>query len=273
MKTLEIEIDKKIEAAFKFEIKQVGERTLQFIGSNEMLDRDREILSVDGWDLKNYKKNPVFLFAHDYSQPPIGKSVNTRVKDGQLLFDIEFAAPEVYPFADTVFKLYKGGFMKATSVGFLPKQWVYGDGSEDFMVKFTKQELLELSAVPVPANPSAVLQERGLLEAWKKDVISDKEWDEFSAKIKQISEKGNKNSDIQELQNKLKALALEVGELNNLIKSLKSESELSIKGLQQQIELLSDKSYISEILRSGQTPTETPSKLILEGLKTIAKEK
>ena len=46
-----------------FEIKAVGDpqdRVLEFVGSTAQVDRYGDVIEVEGWDLKNYKKNPVF---------------------------------------------------------------------------------------------------------------------------------------------------------------------------------------------------------------------
>lgn len=144
-------------STFNFQVKQFGQeedRILRFIGSTEAQDRDGDIISSSGWELENYKKNPVFLWAHDYSIPPIGKAIDVRVRNKQLIFDIQFLEEGVYPLADTIYKLYKGGFLNATSVGFVGKQAEpIANGS-----KYIRQELLELSAVPVPSNPTALQQ-------------------------------------------------------------------------------------------------------------------
>lgn len=155
-------------STFNFQVKQFGQeedRILRFIGSTEVPDRDGDIISAEGWDLTNYKANPVFLWAHDYSKPPIGKAIDVRVRNKQLIFDIQFPEEGVYPLADTVYKLYKGGFLNATSVGFVGKQATQRDDEavKDLPewrrgVKFLAQELLELSAVPVPSNPTALQQ-------------------------------------------------------------------------------------------------------------------
>lgn len=150
-----------------FKVKQLGEndRILRFIGSSETPDRDGDIILASGWELDNYKKNPVFLWAHDASIPPIGKAVNVSVQNRKLYFDIEFPEKGMYPLADTVFGLYKGGFLNATSVGFMGKEALKRDDEavKDLPewqrgVKYLKQELLELSAVPVPSNPTALQQ-------------------------------------------------------------------------------------------------------------------
>src|SRR6185437_2590328 len=60
----------------------------------------------------------------------------------------------------TIFNLYQGKFLRAVSVGFMPlempKRITDTEGNATGGYEFTNQELLELSAVPVPANPEAV---------------------------------------------------------------------------------------------------------------------
>lgn len=90
-----------------------------------------------------------FLWAHDYTVPPIGRALDVRAVNNQLVFDIEFPVKGIYPLADSVYELYKGGFMKATSVGFQGKEFEPRQGGGTL---YKKQELLELSAVPVPAR-------------------------------------------------------------------------------------------------------------------------
>lgn len=155
-------------SSINFEVKAFGEpedRTLRFIGSDETPDRDGDIISLNGWDLSNYEKNPVFLWAHDYSIPPVGKANRVYSESGKLMFDIEFPEKGIYPLADLVYNLYKGGFLNATSVGFIGREAIprEDEAVKDLPewrrgVKFTAQELLELSAVPVPSNPSALQQ-------------------------------------------------------------------------------------------------------------------
>lgn len=159
-------------ASINFEVKELGvpeDRCLRFIGSDATPDRDGDTIDPKGWDLTNYNQNPVFLWAHDYSIPPVGKSTKTWLEKGKLMFDIKFPEKGIYPFADLVYNLYKGGFLNATSVGFIGKEMVARD-DEDVKdlpewrrgAKFLKQELLELSAVPVPSNPAALQQAKSL---------------------------------------------------------------------------------------------------------------
>ena len=123
-----------------------------FIASNEDTDRMGDIVRADGWDLSNFRKNPIALFGHDHSQP-IGRVHNARVENKQLLADIEFMPPEVSEFAAGIGRMVHAGFLKTVSVGFKPIDMrpLKSGGYE-----FLKQELLELSVVAVPALPSAI---------------------------------------------------------------------------------------------------------------------
>ncbi|KKN28569.1 hypothetical protein LCGC14_0852990 [marine sediment metagenome] len=162
------------------EVKELGDRVLEIAGSTEDVDRMGDIIKSKGWLLKPFKKNPVFMWAHDYNQPPIGRALKVWIdKETQrLMFEVEFADAETYAFADTIYKLYKGGFLHATSVGFIPLEWE-GKDEENPNPKwegnvFTKQELLELSAVPVPANAEALVtaRESGLITVKEFEAVT-----------------------------------------------------------------------------------------------------
>jgi uncharacterized protein len=160
-------IQKKV---FTSEIKGIDENemTLTAAISTDAVDRMREVLDPAGVDLKHYQKNPVVLFGHDYNRPPIGKAMWVR-KDGQMIISkVKFANT---PFAIEIFDLYKEGFMKSFSVGFIPKETEWGKEEDRNNAKkprltYRKWELLEFSAVPVPANPEALAlaMQKGLLK-------------------------------------------------------------------------------------------------------------
>jgi hypothetical protein len=60
------------------------------------------------------------------------------------------------PIAKITYGLYKGGFLSAVSVGFIPKKWENGSQEVGYRRKYMEQELLEVSAVGIPANPNAL---------------------------------------------------------------------------------------------------------------------
>jgi len=133
-------------------------RTIKFVGTKETEDRTGDIIEVAGWELDNFIKNPVFLWDHDPSGTPIGRVKQIVREATSLVFDVEFAPKEVSEKADQIFKLFEAGFLKAVSVGFIPKAFepiMTKDGDMSGL-RFTKQELLELSAVSIPAHQDAL---------------------------------------------------------------------------------------------------------------------
>jgi len=153
------------------EIKKLGDRNYEFTASTSTQDRDGEVIDAKGWDLKNFKKNPVIMYAHDYRSLPIGRASKVWLTGGKLKNTVEFPPEGTYEFADIVERLVDTGYLKTESVGFIPKKWEDGDGEKAPKRTYTKQELLEISLVPVPSNPDA------LRNAVEDGVITTKEFD------------------------------------------------------------------------------------------------
>src|SRR5688572_1717765 len=130
---------------------------LHIRASDETLDRYKEVIVASGWRLDNYLRNPVIQNAHQYGDIifTIGRAEKTWVSANSLLQTWRFASNE-NPFAKIARDLYRGKFLQAASVGFVPLKWEDGDGSSAFTRRYTDQELLEVSAVGIPANPNAL---------------------------------------------------------------------------------------------------------------------
>jgi hypothetical protein len=137
----------------KATIQKDGDRLIA-IASEAVEDREGEVLTMEGWKIDNFKKNPVLLWGHNAEEPAIGKADNIKKKliDGvkRLVFEPVFHG--LSERSQLLEKLYKTGFLNSFSVGFLPLE---KEGN-----KYTKQELLEISCVNVPALPSATIQAR-----------------------------------------------------------------------------------------------------------------
>lgn len=130
---------------------------LAFVLSTATPDRSRDVVSQDGWRLDNFVKNPVMLWAHDYGQLPVGRPKSVGVETGRLVArGVEFPSREVYAFGWTVGEMYRKGFLHAVSVGFAPVKHARNEERGPWAMDFLEQELLEFSAVPVPANPEAL---------------------------------------------------------------------------------------------------------------------
>ncbi|MFC0407927.1 HK97 family phage prohead protease [Roseomonas elaeocarpi] len=142
-------------------------RVIRFVISSATVDRDLDTISVDGWDLTAYRKNPVVLWGHNSDELPIGKCVSIFVEAGKLKADVEFLpadTPCVGDRAEAVFRMCRDGFLSATSVGFRPLEWKLTDdearGAGDYFpgVDFSRQELMEFSIVSIPCNPEALIE-------------------------------------------------------------------------------------------------------------------
>jgi hypothetical protein len=159
--------------------------TLDFISSTATLDRYHEIIEPAGWRLDSYRRNPVFQNAHNYGDIlfTLGKALITEIRTlpreapnslstpnsqpSTVLFQrIQFAT-DVNPIARIAYGLYKGAFLNAVSVGFVPIRWEDAAPSRSCARqsaandspcrrKYLEQELLEVSAVAIPANPDAL---------------------------------------------------------------------------------------------------------------------
>lgn len=138
-------------------------RSVTFVFSDNSVDRYGDTIDARGWVLDTYNANPIALFGHDSSnvKSVIGSAKNVRVEGHRLIGDIDFMEASVNPDAEAVYQMVKGGFLRAVSVGFQPIEWSLSkDKGRPGGVDFRKQELLEISIVPIPANPNALVQAR-----------------------------------------------------------------------------------------------------------------
>lgn len=152
-------------------------RAFDFVISTATEDRYGDTIAVGGWQTDNFLRGgpgPV-LWCHDYWTPPVGKSPSVAVVGPALVAHAIFPTRELHPFGALIGELFAGGYMKAVSVGFDPFEWSYDEarGGYNFLV----QDLLEFSAVNVPANPEALIvaQQKGLdlapIDRWAREAL------------------------------------------------------------------------------------------------------
>lgn len=142
------------------------DRTVTFVISTGDVDRDGDIINPDGWDLTKWINNPQVLYGHDYSGLPVANGLEVWQESGKLMATAKFIEPEIYPFADIVYRMVLKGYLRACSVGFQAKAYEFLD---DGGIHFKEQELLEFSVVTVPANPDALISASAYKET--KDAI------------------------------------------------------------------------------------------------------
>ena len=144
-----------IRKTFQIEVKKedVNEdaSTLLAAVSSERRDRDGEIIRISesSVDLEGYRKNPVLLWQHR-SDDPIGRAQWIKVHEKKLLAKFEFHRKTQRSIE--IFELYKSGFLNSFSIGFRPTV-----PRNDAKV-FRKIEVFEISAVSVPSNIDAIVQ-------------------------------------------------------------------------------------------------------------------
>ena len=118
--------------------------------------RDGISLDMDAFQLDNFRRNPTMLWQHgmdpNRGSVPIGRWEGLRHTDGGIsgvaVFDTEDA------FAMSIKSKFERRFLNAVSIGWLPVR--DADGAVTY-------DLLEASAVAVPADPSALAEGRSVV--------------------------------------------------------------------------------------------------------------
>lgn len=131
-------------------------RIVNCIASSETEDSWGRVVKQD-WDLTRYKANPVVLMNHDAQSLPIGRSENVRVEKGKLLATIVFADALANPAADYVWNSIQQGSLRAISVGWKPGSVAETTVDGRDVVVMSKNVLMEISLVNLPANPDALM--------------------------------------------------------------------------------------------------------------------
>jgi phage head maturation protease len=131
---------------------------IPFIAATEGIKGDGIDLRMSGARLERYLANPVVGYNHSYwgrDGLPIGRGQDTRIDGEKLRIDVVFDQSD--EFARRVESKYRNGFLNAVSIGF--NVWAWEDGKGSYWLGGVAQEweLTELSAVPIPMDPSAVM--------------------------------------------------------------------------------------------------------------------
>lgn len=162
---------------------EAGE-VFRFTASTADVDRMGDVVRQD-WRLANYRRNPVILWNHNAGEP-IGRavSVGTPKESGNLEIDVVFDESDENPRGKQIAHMFRAGFLQAGSVGFRSgKRTLRADLDKDHPAYqelgdtprwrggffFEKNELLEFSAVAIPANPQALAARSFALEAGDLD--------------------------------------------------------------------------------------------------------
>lgn len=223
------------------EIKDMGDRRVLFTISKEVVDRDGDILRASGCDLTNYLKNKVFLGFHNSRDFPLGKTEDIWIEADRVKAIVYFPtveelstnpeqASEKAKLTDFCYHCYKTGMLNAVSVGFIPLEWTETKDGYDI----TKWELLEFSAVAVPANQDAIAEAvKSFGNEFAKGILTveNKSGKKISAETRAVLDKIKACGDkLEECQKALKACGSELKSLLAELDDDKPEEEPAPKG-------------------------------------------
>ena len=166
---------------------KLKEGEVEFVVSTSAWDSHGERINVDGINLKDYKLNPVVLWAHDGFNLPIAKTTKIWKEGGKLMARAQFYLKDEFP--AKVYNYIIDGFLNAVSIGGMVDEWGH-DG-----LTISKMTMKEFSVVPIPANQEA------LVAAKSFDVEQEKE---LSLLAKSYAMRSLRSND--ELHNQIKVL-------------------------------------------------------------------
>lgn len=200
------------------------EGQVDVVVSNSALDRHGEHIMVHGIDPKQFRRNPVVLWAHEYQGLPIGRSIKDWKDNGNFMSRTEFAVKQ-YPFADMVYRMVVGGFINAVSIGGIIREL---DPQDETVIK--KLEMIEYSYVPVGAHPDALV----VGKSYKKELgISRSELEKEYANFISRSRALDKINSLSE-NDKNKYIAT-LKELLGMLEGADSKEPIEARGMQQPI--------------------------------------
>lgn len=157
-------------------------KSLKALVSTTSPDRHGSIILPSAWQLDNYRKNPLFLWQHEWHGQPedaIGTALSVNPVDEGLEAEPKYCT-DINPKADMVWKLMQAGVLKAFSPGFYVFDWIdqidvmladekmaekiaaLPDWAKDPLLAgeiwevILSAELIEISNVLIGSNPDAL---------------------------------------------------------------------------------------------------------------------
>ena len=137
------------------------------VASTPDVDRYGDIVAAS-WDLEQFQANPVIVWGHDYQTPPVGRAESVSVDGDNLVAEIRWDESPDNELGRLVASQFKRGFLNSVSVGFQPgKSTPRSQLADDHPAKgakgnfYERNQLMEISAVVIPANPQALARRSG----------------------------------------------------------------------------------------------------------------
>ena len=216
---------------------------LEAVASTGTPDLENEVIKPEGWSasLPTYRSNPVILATHLHrlttgDSPVIGSASSIDVQNDKLVFRMKVAGTEL---GKQYEQLYREVHMRAFSVGFMPVsgQWQDLDRGKEGKKRVwvhTEVKLLEISAVPVPANPEALVRMRELQAQAAGHDLSAIKADLIETVKAQLAEAGLDRSAIENLKSEItQRVETAVAEIRDQVSQVLESIALSSDSLDQ----------------------------------------
>ncbi len=160
---------------------------LTYVLSDDSVDRTGDMIDASGWELAQFRKNPVALFGHQSEALPIGRWESLRIEGNKLLGKLVLATKGTSQRIDEIHELIQQKILSAVSVGFRP---IEREPIPDGGWRYKRQELLECSVVPVPCNPNALRVAKSLnLSDATMNLVFGETADEVQATVRRATGK------------------------------------------------------------------------------------
>ncbi len=250
-----------LNAEIKTVEKQDGSGNLIISGYANMATKDRggDLIPGSAWKdaLRNYEKNPIILFNHDYNEP-IGKMTNYTIDDSGL-----FIEAEISPAAGKSYQLVQDGVLRTFSVGFSIGDAEYDKESDTFNI--TKvNELYEVSVVSVPMNQDSTFNLRKSIDDFESFSETYKPTPE--PELVPAVEPKKEVSKVSE-----KTIQEQVAEQVALIKEAE-QKDLAKKAAAKQADKELNDRIVSGVSTASETIVATLQKSLLESKEEFAKQ-
>lgn len=185
--------------------------------TNTNVDEDGDIMFPQGIDLSSFITNSPLMWNHSYSDStissaPIGKVEQLQLVDNKIFAKVKMANGQTQ-FATELWNLVKGGYLKTVSIGFIAtsalvkgtrefNNFLMEKGlevSEECQRIITGFRIKELSLVPIPCNPDALIH----AISTKSIHLSEKLSKEMHMEVKEDKETGKETIDkVDKVENK-----------------------------------------------------------------------
>lgn len=152
--------------------KDIGDGVIEAVVTTGAVDHHNEVINMDGVDTSAF--HGTVLYGHDYEGLPIGKTLSLTKMKSKIKAKFQLAV-DIYPFANTVYEMIKGGYLTDVSIGGLVKKW-----SDDWQT-IEEMVMKEFSVVPIGANQEAMIT--AVKTLGKKPETLKEEYQDFARSV------------------------------------------------------------------------------------------